>query len=79
MQVGEDQSSIQVLLKENQVIMKQMVNGLAQVIEAVQRRRPNQDTDGKFDRQNQNKALNQRKCWYHETDRHDIGQCYAFF
>ncbi|VDH99299.1 Hypothetical predicted protein [Mytilus galloprovincialis] len=68
---------LQVQLQENQQVMKQVVEGLAQVAHAMSNKPTNRYNSDKNTGTNRN-TEGKFKCWYHKSDNHEIGDCSIF-
>ncbi|CAC5377182.1 unnamed protein product [Mytilus coruscus] len=68
---------LQVQLQENQQVMKQVVEGLAQVAQAMSNKPTNRYNSDKNTGTNRN-TEGKFKCWYLKSDNHEIGDCSIF-
>ncbi|CAC5386338.1 unnamed protein product [Mytilus coruscus] len=62
---------LHVQLQENQQVMKQIVEGLAQVAQAMSNKPTNRYNSDKYTGTNRN-TEGKFKCWYHKSDNHEI-------
>jgi hypothetical protein len=73
-------NTLQMQMQENQNMMKQVVEGLTQVVQMVSHsnNRTSFNRFGQDRSSSNNRGFERMKCWYHKSDAHEIGDCSIF-